>query len=269
MTNFEQLPKPFRSVTDVGFSEDINERYRTTMEDSHCIIDGYRGNLNDALFAIYDGHSGKSTVDIVEQLFPLKLANALDELGTEKVQEAISRAFRETDLETTCTTGGSTCVSSLILTDPNDLTKRVLYTANCGDSRAVISEDGIAHALSHDHKGTDPEEMNRVINSGGKIKRGRVNTQLAVTRAFGNHQWKRYVISEPYQTRIQLTSRHSILILACDGLWDVIGNQEAVDLCEQILQVNQGCAQDCSKRLLDKAKQKGSTDNLSVIVVIL
>jgi protein phosphatase PTC1 len=258
------------SVKDIGLVLDMNSKYRKTMEDGYCVLDSFRGRPKEALFAVFDGHFGRAIVDIIERTFQVELANALDksgELTPNKIQEAIAAAYAETDLKTNGVEGGSTCVSCLILSD--SINSRVLYTANCGDSRGVLYMDDTVHVLTYDHKGTDPNEVNRVIDAGGRIKRGRVNTQLAVTRAFGNHKWKQYVISEPFQTRSVLNSSFSFLILASDGLWDVIGNQEAIDFCKEKLQAQRLTAQECAQGLTDLAKEKKSNDNITVMVVVL
>lgn len=240
------------------------------MEDGYCFVDCFRGRPKDALFAVFDGHFGRAVVDILESTFHVELAKALDASGEgtpDKIQEAIAAAYTKTDQRTKGVEGGSTCVSCLVISDPDN--SRVLYTANCGDCRGVLYMGDTVHILTYDHKGTDPNEINRVIDAGGRIKRGRVNTQLAVTRAFGNHKWKQYVISEPFQTKSSLNSSFSLLILASDGLWDVIGNQEAIDFCKVKLQAQRLTAQECAQGLTDLAKEKRSNDNITVIVVVL
>lgn len=76
---------------------------------------------------------------------------------------------------------------------------RVLYIANVGDSRAVISRNGVAERMSVDHKGDDPTEMERVKMDGGIVLEGRVGGSLAVSRAFGDYALKNEgVICTPY-----------------------------------------------------------------------
>lgn len=291
-TTYRQIPeKPFKSVRDIGFAEDRNARYRRTMEDGHCMIDGFRGVDRDALFAIYDGHGGRGVVTLVEKLFHENVEKCIQEMilqsnndgnnnnsgpqheyNSEQVKQAIQQAYKLTDEGTKeVQFGGATCVSCLLLSN-RDSNSRTLYTANCGDARAVIAENWEAKVLTYDHKATDPEEQKRIIGKGGSIVNERVNGFLALARSFGNNTLKEWVTSEPYQTvTTPLTSDHNLLILACDGLWDVIENQEAVDFCKRLLEAEVGTngAQQCAQQLLDLAKEKGSTDNLSVMVILL
>jgi protein phosphatase PTC1 len=62
-------PKPLKSIKDIGFCEEMNGRYRRTMEDGHCMIDGFKGDDNSGYFAIYDGHGGKNAVLQVQKVF--------------------------------------------------------------------------------------------------------------------------------------------------------------------------------------------------------
>ncbi|CAG8606070.1 3923_t:CDS:2 [Diversispora eburnea] len=139
---------------------------------------------------------------------------------------------------------------------------RVLYTANVGDARAVLNRNGIAVRLSYDHKGSDLQEAKRIVDAGGFVMNNRVNGVLAVTRSLGDSTMKEFVIGKPYTAETTLTEKDSFLIIACDGLWDVCGDQEAVDLIEDITD-----PQVASKRLIEYALQNFSTDNLSVMVV--
>nr|XP_019048209.1 protein phosphatase [Kwoniella bestiolae CBS 10118]OCF27139.1 protein phosphatase [Kwoniella bestiolae CBS 10118] len=147
--------------------------------------------------------------------------------------------------------------------DPNDPTlKRVLYTANVGDARAVICRGGKAVRLTYDHKGSDAQEAKRITDAGGFVMNNRVNGVLAVTRSLGDSSMKEFVVGSPYTTETALDDQDEFLIVACDGLWDVCEDQEAVDLIRTITD-----PQDASKYLLDHAMSNYSTDNLSVMVI--
>ncbi len=101
-----------------------------------------------------------------------------------------------------------------------------LYTANTGDSRAIISVGGVARSLSYDHKPNRLDERNRIQQTGLTIHRGRVEGQLAMSRAFGDPQFKRVeglartkqaVVATPTLIEYQLTRDCELLILASDG----------------------------------------------------
>jgi protein phosphatase PTC1 len=141
--------------------------------------------------------------------------------------------------------------------------QRVLYTANVGDARIVLCRNGRALRLSYDHKGSDENEGRRVASAGGLILNNRVNGVLAVTRALGDAYMKDLVTGHPYTTETVIQAdQDEFLILACDGLWDVCSDQEAVDLVRQVHD-----PQEASKKLVDYALARFSTDNLSCMVV--
>ncbi|KIX08769.1 uncharacterized protein Z518_03426 [Rhinocladiella mackenziei CBS 650.93] len=141
--------------------------------------------------------------------------------------------------------------------------QRVLYTANVGDARIVLCRNGKALRLSYDHKGMDENEGRRISKAGGLILNNRVNGVLAVTRALGDSYLKDLVTGHPYTTETVIQpDQDEFLILACDGLWDVCSDQEAVDLVRHVQD-----PQDASKILVDHALARFSTDNLSVMIV--
>lgn len=140
--------------------------------------------------------------------------------------------------------------------------KRVLYTGNVGDARAVLCRNGKAVRLSYDHKGSDQQEAKRIMDLGGFMMNNRVNGVLAVTRSLGDCVMKEFVVGNPYTTETDLTAQDDFLILACDGLWDVCDDQDAVDLIKDIKD-----PQEASQKLLDHALANFSTDNLSILVI--
>merc|ERR1719191_184319 len=129
---------------------------------------------------------------------------------------------------------------------------RVIYTAHLGDSRAVMARGGSATRLTSmtDHKATDPLEAKRVIEAGGQIINDRVNGMLAMTRALGDHLLKMptlpndVVSNVPDITSTDLSPQDTFVIVACDGLWDVMNDQQAVELVS-----------DCLKELSPLAQQ--------------
>lgn len=75
---------------------------------------------------------------------------------------------------------------------------RVLYVANVGDTRALLSRNGVEERLSVDHRLSEKSEKERVINSGGLVLNDRVGGTLILTRAFGDYALKDSgVISAP------------------------------------------------------------------------
>ncbi|KAK5994550.1 Protein phosphatase 2C-like protein [Cladobotryum mycophilum] len=143
--------------------------------------------------------------------------------------------------------------------------QRVLYTANVGDARIILCRSGRALRLSYDHKGSDENEGKRIANAGGLILNNRVNGVLAVTRALGDAYMKDLVTGHPYTTETVIQPEiDEFIIIACDGLWDVCSDQEAVDLVREIHDPITA-----SKLLVDHALNRFSTDNLSCMIVRL
>ncbi|TVY20127.1 Protein phosphatase 2C-like [Lachnellula arida] len=143
--------------------------------------------------------------------------------------------------------------------------QRVLYTANVGDARIVLCRSGKALRLSYDHKGSDENEGKRISNAGGLILNNRVNGVLAVTRALGDAYMKDLVTGHPYTTETVIQpDLDEFIILACDGLWDVCSDQEAVDLIRDISDPSTA-----AKKLVEHALARFSTDNLSCMIVRL
>jgi protein phosphatase 1L len=89
-----------------------------------------------------------------------------------------------------------------------------------------------------------------------------VDGQLAVARAFGDKSLKVHLSATPDIRTVTIDDRTDLLILASDGLWKVMQNQEAVDLVKKI--------QDpmaAAKQLSSEAVNRKSKDDISCIVV--
>jgi len=256
--------RTYTSVSSVGIAHDRNARFRRAMEDEHVIVDNFGGNPANGYFAVYDGHGGRGAVDFTAKTLHKNLAEEFEKNPSISPLDALRQAYLSTDrqmAETQIQFSGTTCISILILKQGED---RMLYAANAGDARAVLNRNGQAVRLSYDHKGSDEGETKRIVDAGGFVVLNRVNGILAVTRSLGDHAMKEYVIGDPHLTEIKLEPTDTHVIIACDGLWDVASDQEVVDLVIQETE-----AQKMSEKLLVHALRNGSTDNISVMVVIL
>lgn len=147
---------------------------------------------------------------------------------------------------------------------PTSKHKRMLYTGNVGDSRIVLCRDGRATRLSYDHKSSDEYEQRRIVKNGGILLKGRVNGVLAVSRSLGDCYMKSLVIGAPYTTATELGAKDEFMIIACDGLWDVCTDQEAVDLIRHESDMKKASAILCNYAL-----DQMTTDNITVMVVRL
>ena len=158
-----------------------------------------------------------------------------------------------------------------------------LIVANAGDSRCVLCRSGEASALSRDHKPTDPDEHARIAAAGGFVTEGRVNGSLNLSRALGDMEYKQRrdlpaeaqaVTALPEILATEIHDCDEFIILACDGIWDVMTNQQAVDFVRDRLRkgvsLAQICEQACDHCLAPSTEGSGvGCDNMSIVVVQL
>lgn len=136
-------------------------------------------------------------------------------------------------------TSGCTAVAALLVPEPGSSSGRRMYCANSGDSRCVLGLAGEAKPMSYDHKPSNPEEHSRILNAGGFVEFDRVNGNLALSRALGDFEFKQnaslpaeeqIVTADPQVISHDYTGEEEFLVLACDGIWDCLSNQQVVDL---------------------------------------
>ncbi|KAK6783428.1 hypothetical protein RDI58_021225 [Solanum bulbocastanum] len=154
--------------------------------------------------------------------------------------------------------------------------KEEIVVANCGDCRAILCSRGVAIPLSNDNKPDRPDEKKRVEAAGGKILNldgSRVQGILAASRSIGG--LKPFVIPEPEVTVYKRNELDEFIVIATDGLWDVVSNEVTCDVARKRLgQIRRkfperDSAADTAALLAELAIAKGSKDNISVIVVEL
>jgi protein phosphatase 1L len=235
---------------------------RVSMEDFHDTKISEVGGQMVGLFGVFDGHGGSRAAEFVKQnLFDnlLKHPKFLSDTKT-----AIVETYKQTDQEylkaenSQHRDAGSTASTAVLVGDR-------LLVANVGDSRAVISRGGTAVALSNDHKPNRTDERQRIEDAGGVVMWSgtwRVGGVLAVSRAFGDRLLKRYVVAEPEIQEEFICDDVEFLVLASDGLWDVVSNQDAVTMVQHIQD-----AEEAAKRLTEEAFKKGSADNITCVVI--
>ncbi|KAF6141933.1 hypothetical protein GIB67_037901 [Kingdonia uniflora] len=214
------------------------------------------------LFGIFDGHLGHDVADYLQvHLFDNILKEP--EFWTE-TERSIRKAYNVTDstiLEKVVELGrgGSTAVTAILINGQK------LVVANVGDSRAVLCKNGVAKQLSVDHEPS--MERQYIEDRGGFVSNRpgdvpRVDGQLAVARAFGDRSLKKHLSSEPDVEVQMIDDGTEFLILASDGLWKVMTNQEAVDAIK-----NTKDAQSAARHLAEEAVSRKSKDDISCIVV--
>lgn len=218
-------------------------------------------------FGIFDGHGGVRCAEYLLQNLHKNICNQ-EAFARGEFEKALLTGFQQTDdnFLKLCREhyymDGSTCAIALIIDNK-------VITAHAGDSRIVLCRDKKAVRLTEDHKPDRVDELARIEEAGGEvIFRGncfRVAGDLAMSRSFGDLRLKEpltLVISEPEIRVEELTPKDQFLILASDGLWDVLSDQKACDIvrrCENF--------EEASKRLVETAINLGTMDNTTAIVV--
>lgn len=259
--------------------EQVDQRARTTestesvtktdqLRSGHAEMVGRRQDMEDvsiilpnmptqdsSLFGIFDGHGGREAAEYASQQLPKAIADHLKR--GDSPADAFKAAFTKTqlDMRPWCVYVGCTACLAAV-------TEKTITVANIGDTRCVLCRDGKAVRLSVDHKPDIPEEQNYIESKGGFVRGGRVGGMLAVSRAFGDGFLGDSINPTPHFVQEPLTPQDQFLIIACDGVWDVISDQKA---CEIVLGEIDPLA--AAKKLRDTAFELESTDNISVIVV--
>eukprot|EP00834_Sanchytrium_tribonematis_P000604 NODE_11_length_54881_cov_1.430718.p17 type:complete len:395 gc:universal NODE_11_length_54881_cov_1.430718:31658-32842(+) len=220
--------------------------WRITMEDAHIMFT----DEEFYSFGVFDGHGGDSTAIKVNEKFPDILRTLFKEHAKvnkdpKSIEKWLVNSFLDMDkyLFNSNDQSGSTAVSCQIQY-PH------VYTANAGDSRAILCRNGDAFGLSYDHKPTLESELKRIYEKGGFVEFGRVNGNLALSRAFGDFEYKQayhqgkgalecIVTCMPDISHVELTTEDEFIVIACDGIWDCLSNQECANIVrEQIATIS-------------------------------
>ncbi|EDL36525.1 protein phosphatase 1A, magnesium dependent, alpha isoform, isoform CRA_c, partial [Mus musculus] len=258
--------------------------WRVEMEDAHTAVIGLPSGLETwSFFAVYDGHAGSQVAKYCCEHLLDHITNNQDFRGSagapsvENVKNGIRTGFLEIDEHMRVMSekkhgadrSGSTAVGVLI-------SPQHTYFINCGDSRGLLCRNRKVHFFTQDHKPSNPLEKERIQNAGGSVMIQRVNGSLAVSRALGDFDYKcvhgkgpteQLVSPEPEVHDIERSEEDDqFIILACDGIWDVMGNEELCDFVRSRLEVTDDLEKVCNE-VVDTCLYKGSRDNMSVILI--
>lgn len=247
------------------------------------------------LFGIFDGHGGSAAAQLAATYFeknfslPLRLPTS-----SKKYFETIFEQTNKSILPST--TSGTTAVIAYIAHD--EKIQDTLYIAWTGDSRAVLGRPNNTLLYeTKDHKPDDSEERKLIEAKPGcfvtpktKPSPARVNGVLGISRALGDRDLNKCISAEPAIVSVPLDPRHHrLLILACDGIWDVLTSQQALTLVGKYLEEQKAILHTVAERaianettterghtilalaaraLIDAAYERGSHDNLSALVIL-
>lgn len=251
---------------------------REQNEDAHKIVINGKGKNTDKakvnFFAVYDGHGGKEVSKYLEQ----KMS---DYFMSKDVKYPLHKSFvnrvydhLQTGLINKHRFSSYSGSTSLVVIHFKHKGNVYLNVINTGDSRAVLCRDCMAIPLTLDHKPNYPSERKRIERLGGSIVKDGIDYRvkdLSVSRAFGDVEATPFVTHRSDLFRYRLDKTDRFMIMGCDGLWDVISNQDAVNF---VLNTAYNSTLDrfqpdekIAQRLAEYAVQRGSTDNVSVIVL--
>jgi serine/threonine protein phosphatase PrpC len=247
-----------------GVSEETG--FRSHMEDAHAIYKDAERKFFGA--EIYDGHGGRESAEIASRMLTPYFMHAWTKESEKPLQDRRNECqlLREAYLSVDAhliergTTSGTTAASLYIIDDR-------FLAANVGDTRIIIGAGKGFSFLTKDHKPDLPEEKARIERLGGRVLfygAPRVEGVLAMSRALGDTGLKPYVSSEPRIVEGYLGKENDYAILACDGLWDVFLPDDTMQIVRTIIDPRAA-----SEEITKKAIDRGSTDNITVVVLDL
>lgn len=258
--------------------------WRMEMEDAHvCETKQKFGKENYSFFGVFDGHAGPK----VAQHCSSKLVNTIRECydraaesedPTERVKNAIHDGFIKLDSQMKGQNpwqngqdrSGTTAIVAVI--SPEEI-----IWGNCGDSRGLLCRFGKVEFATTDHKPYNDLEKARIEKAGGTVMMQRVNGSLAVSRALGDFDYKRndcipaieqLVSPEPEITLLERNLEYDqFLLLACDGIFDVMSNEAVVEYVTKQLSLTDNLEKICSS-LIDICLSKVSLCSSHSVYVI-
>lgn len=241
------------TAENAGYSESIGNR--ENMEDSLIL----RKPISDeypAIYGVLDGHGGPKTARIAAMLIP-KMFYKLDKeenniFAFTKIIASINEQLAKARIK-----DGSAMVVAIIKDQD-------LGIAHLGDARALlIHEDHTVFPLTYDHKPYDRTELDQIRVNGASVIKQRINGSINLSRTLGDFKVDG-VNRVPELKEFSLSPQDSKLILACDGVFDVISNEEMGELIKDV--------EDCSQAaniIKNVALARNTMDNVSVMVIDL
>eukprot|EP00041_Stephanoeca_diplocostata_P021960 m.519837 g.519837 ORF g.519837 m.519837 type:complete len:317 (+) comp21949_c0_seq8:397-1347(+) len=245
---------------------------------------------------LFDGHAGVRAAQFCEKHLHRAIAkkfprgSAVNRSGSQsfdkEIKKCLQEAFLATDKEFLALAAkqqpvwrdGTTAIAVLLVDD-------TLYVSNIGDCKAVLCRSDAAKSggvaakrLSRDHSPTMYEERMRIQKAGGFIADGRVQGIMEVSRSIGDGRFKSLgVTANPDVIKCKLQMDDKFLLLACDGVWKVFGVDEAIvfvagalkEAQKQDFKDTHAQAQSVANQLVNESVHRGTTDNVSVILVMI
>ena len=264
-----------RGITKCGIRYAVSamQGWRTEMEDAHVCMSEFVPK-NWCFFGVFDGHAGSKVAQYCSEnlldsiLNRLKKGGEKEEYTVEEMESAVHAGFLTLDDHLRNLPewangedhSGTTAVVAMV--SPTHI-----VWANCGDSRGILCRNGELAFATEDHKPFNQAERLRIEKAGGTVMMQRVNGSLAVSRALGDFDYKRAVTlpaveqlvsPEPDVTVMERNNEQDeFLLLACDGIYDVMQNEDIVKYLRHRMELKEDLTEICSD-LIDKCLHKVS-----------
>ena len=294
----DDIIKGYAFNTSMGNIRDYNE---DTITATKIILDGVNDS-NTFFFAVYDGHGGNGCSLYLKE----KLHHFIKNFTKESLNEAINTVEEKFMSDEALDEKGE-------IKDPSGscgimalIQKNKLIIANVGDSRLVLFKKNSLYFSTEDHKPGSPSEKTRIEKGGGMVyqtpsliplhQNGKeieppwrvLPGRLSVSRTFGDVEakneklggMKNVVVALPDITEIELDEDFNFMVLGCDGIFDVLSNEEILECVKIVLKEkkeindlnNVNISELCgyiADMIIKSSLAKDSYDNVSCIVVAI
>ena len=232
------------------------------MEDRHVVSARVAPGVDRILYAVFDGHGGAAVSQYCAERIAPTLAGMAEDLVRDPL-ETLRRAFLALNRDVLTSSAAEATGSTALVVVAGD--PRGLAVAHAGDSRAiVVRKDGSWEALTRDHKPDVLAERERVVKAGGRIAHWggwRVEGWLSMTRCMGNGKIRHLVTADPDTRFLALDpATDAFVLLATDGLWEVIRNDEAAAIVAQKPDAMSACG-----ALAEELQTRGIVDNTTCV----
>ncbi|KAI9754721.1 MAG: Methyltransferase-like protein 21D [Chaenotheca gracillima] len=265
--------------------------WRISMEDAHAAIldlqvDDEDGKIKAAagderlsFFGVYDGHGGDKVALFAGEHIH-KIIAKQDSFKQGNLEQALKDGFLASDRailnDPKYEDEVSGCTASVGI-----ISKSKIYVGNAGDSRTVLGVKGRAKPLSFDHKPQNEGEKARINAAGGFVDFGRVNGNLALSRAIGDFEFKKSADLSPEQQIVtaypdvivhDISDDDEFLVIACDGIWDCQSSQAVIEFVRRGIAAKQELYRICENMMdncLSSNSETGGVgcDNMTMTII--
>ncbi|PNH04449.1 Protein phosphatase 1B [Tetrabaena socialis] len=244
---------------------------REYQEDTH--VSGPVGQKMQTA-AVFDGHGGVELAKVCATHFLSYLSASLQRHnndGVRALRDSLSRIDQHAKAQMPTTTAGTTACAVLV-------SPTTIYSANVGDSGAILfslADNGRVYKLTEAHKPEVPSETDRILRGGGFVTPPhhtdgvhRVMGRLSVSRALGDYDMRPWVSDVPEFTQHMIGPHDQFVVLATDGVWDVMSANEVGWSIRNALKSGTH-PHDALRQVLQESRLRGSGDNITLLLVDL